>query len=303
MDTSTRGRERIQEYLNEPATFRMNPSGSQCQFIIDRAPNIGRRCMKSVAVHNEVFCDNHTMAHLNAGTSLTPASPNERRCEYYFLSNSKFIAEERCALPIANDVGAERTCQHHWGITDGESETSVKEKYGFLPQANSRGVPMTRQIHEYRVRRNESVRRANEAAQTNARQRRERLAARARVDSRSANTALQTQQHSARAVISRVQIIPFPPPQIVRERDLQLSQSGVVHSQLLQSVEDPFDDDEDTPPVTIGECSICMSRKRNAVFVPCGHLVSCNGCAVKLGPRAPCPVCRVSIDKVIKIFI
>ena len=36
------------------------------------------------------------------------------------------------------------------------------------------------------------------------------------------------------------------------------------------------------------ECTICMSRPRNAAF-PCGHVVACLSCAYRCNG---CPVCR-----------
>ncbi|KAI8750564.1 baculoviral IAP repeat-containing protein 7 [Biomphalaria glabrata] len=47
-------------------------------------------------------------------------------------------------------------------------------------------------------------------------------------------------------------------------------------------------------------CKICMDNETCATFVPCGHLVSCMECYNKV---QCCPVCKASIDSVIKTYI
>lgn len=51
-------------------------------------------------------------------------------------------------------------------------------------------------------------------------------------------------------------------------------------------------------------CSICLDAKKNALFVPCGHLSACFPCAqLILSSAQRCPVCRARIEKVVKVFI
>jgi len=47
------------------------------------------------------------------------------------------------------------------------------------------------------------------------------------------------------------------------------------------------------------ECVICMAEKRSAVFVPCGHHVTCMSCSAMI---KQCPLCRQTIEKTIKLF-
>jgi len=47
-------------------------------------------------------------------------------------------------------------------------------------------------------------------------------------------------------------------------------------------------------------CKVCMDRDVNTVFLPCGHLVSCDQCAPKL---RNCPVCRTYIRGTVKTFL
>ncbi|KAF3452033.1 hypothetical protein FNV43_RR08129 [Rhamnella rubrinervis] len=57
-------------------------------------------------------------------------------------------------------------------------------------------------------------------------------------------------------------------------------------------------DEEETEDVPDGQlCVICLMRRRQSAFIPCGHLVCCQYCALELrrevSPR--CPVCRQDI--------
>lgn len=47
-------------------------------------------------------------------------------------------------------------------------------------------------------------------------------------------------------------------------------------------------------------CKICMDRDIDIVFIPCGHLVTCNECSVSL---SKCPVCCGDIRQKVKTYI
>lgn len=51
-------------------------------------------------------------------------------------------------------------------------------------------------------------------------------------------------------------------------------------------------------------CSICFDAEIGVVFLPCGHLVCCAGCATEIQskPSPLCPLCRTSIHDSISIF-
>lgn len=60
-------------------------------------------------------------------------------------------------------------------------------------------------------------------------------------------------------------------------------------------------------PQQDSKCIACMERDRNIVFVPCGHLVMCEACSLKLlettdRDHAVCPVCRAEITDFVKTF-
>jgi hypothetical protein len=60
------------------------------------------------------------------------------------------------------------------------------------------------------------------------------------------------------------------------------------------------DDGQETAAVA-QDCTICMDKKRNAVFIPCGHMAACYKCAIKV--KNICPICRVSIKSVTKVYL
>jgi hypothetical protein len=47
------------------------------------------------------------------------------------------------------------------------------------------------------------------------------------------------------------------------------------------------------------ECVICKDHHRSIVFVPCGHLCSCESCSQNL---TECPVCRAAFATKCKIY-
>lgn len=51
------------------------------------------------------------------------------------------------------------------------------------------------------------------------------------------------------------------------------------------------------------ECVVCLAAGRDTVFVPCGHAMFCNACAVSLFNRkAPCPCCNQPIQIAVKMY-
>lgn len=63
--------------------------------------------------------------------------------------------------------------------------------------------------------------------------------------------------------------------------------------------------DEEAEYVPDGQlCVICLTRRRRSAFIPCGHLVCCQRCALSverdLAPK--CPLCRQSIRSSVRIY-
>ncbi|CAH8385909.1 unnamed protein product [Eruca vesicaria subsp. sativa] len=50
-----------------------------------------------------------------------------------------------------------------------------------------------------------------------------------------------------------------------------------------------------------GVCVICVDASSEAACVPCGHVAGCISC-LKETKRKKCPICRASIDQVIKLY-
>jgi hypothetical protein len=66
-------------------------------------------------------------------------------------------------------------------------------------------------------------------------------------------------------------------------------------------VTEPTSDEEEETAAVQQDCTICMDKKRNAVFVPCGHMAACYKCSVKV--KDVCPICRVTIKSVTKVYL
>lgn len=74
---------------------------------------------------------------------------------------------------------------------------------------------------------------------------------------------------------------------------------------LAREDPDPEIAADDTGEIPDGElCVICLTRRRRSAFVPCGHMVCCQRCALSverdLAPK--CPVCRQSIRSSVRIY-
>jgi E3 ubiquitin-protein ligase MUL1 len=44
-------------------------------------------------------------------------------------------------------------------------------------------------------------------------------------------------------------------------------------------------------------CQICMVNRRNTIFLPCNHILSCNLCAIKMDSKK-CPYCNTDVQAV-----
>jgi hypothetical protein len=51
-------------------------------------------------------------------------------------------------------------------------------------------------------------------------------------------------------------------------------------------------------PMPTSTCVICMEKDINSVLIPCGHAMCCEECTK--GIHNTCPVCRRSVNKVVK---
>ena len=49
-------------------------------------------------------------------------------------------------------------------------------------------------------------------------------------------------------------------------------------------------------------CRVCMEAEICFVFIPCGHICTCENCALN-GDLKNCPICRAKITKRMKTFL
>ncbi|XP_056162792.1 E3 ubiquitin-protein ligase SPL2-like [Syzygium oleosum] len=67
----------------------------------------------------------------------------------------------------------------------------------------------------------------------------------------------------------------------------------------------PVSEDDESRDVPDGQfCVICLMRRRRSAFVPCGHLVCCQQCALFVGREVSpkCPVSRQTISNIVRIY-
>jgi len=49
-------------------------------------------------------------------------------------------------------------------------------------------------------------------------------------------------------------------------------------------------------------CCICLNAKREVVFNPCQHHVTCGNCCVQLlKKKSACPICRTTVESYLKL--
>lgn len=85
--------------------------------------------------------------------------------------------------------------------------------------------------------------------------------------------------------------------QVRRVQQDNSAASGEAEAQVVS--------DEETGHIPDGElCVICLMRRRRSAFIPCGHLVCCQRCALSIERDASpkCPVCRQSIRTSVRIY-
>ncbi|CAL1376434.1 unnamed protein product [Linum trigynum] len=80
-----------------------------------------------------------------------------------------------------------------------------------------------------------------------------------------------------------------------------------LSQQSREETSDPplLDSEEDVTDVPDGQlCVICLMRRRRSAFIPCGHLVCCQVCAISVERESSpkCPLCRQLIRNSIRIF-
>lgn len=67
------------------------------------------------------------------------------------------------------------------------------------------------------------------------------------------------------------------------------------------------DNDDVLDMANIKPCGICMSKKAEIAFIPCGHLTTCLDCAdnLKKGHKHDrnCPLCRKPIKDFLRVYL
>ena len=50
-------------------------------------------------------------------------------------------------------------------------------------------------------------------------------------------------------------------------------------------------------------CSICCTRERDHILLPCGHCTFCANCAERCRARGRCPTCRTHVEQAMKVYM
>jgi len=79
-------------------------------------------------------------------------------------------------------------------------------------------------------------------------------------------------------------ILPPPPPPTTENTYLTLPQDINVNKTLREDI----------------MCSICNDNQQNILFIPCKHTLTCSECYKKLAHPRECPICRKTINQIIK---
>ena len=150
-----------------------------------------------------------------------------------------------------------------------------------------------------------------EAARTT--NRRDAATRQSRRAARAAATAAQPEAAVAPAAIveqrdSEPAAVPAPPPAAAEPPAAAPVQAAaapeVVEAPPLAPVTPILPPSPSPPPPPVEEeeteCVVCMDESREAAFTPCGHRVTCVGCAMKLlrGTSPLCPFCRERIQSI-----
>jgi hypothetical protein len=77
------------------------------------------------------------------------------------------------------------------------------------------------------------------------------------------------------------------------------SAAPVILSSAPQSMQAQRREDDERRRRT-RECVVCMEANIQVVFVPCGHIVCCAGCAEQV---QSCPSCRANIVQRVRTFL
>ncbi|WVZ55673.1 hypothetical protein U9M48_006305 [Paspalum notatum var. saurae] len=88
---------------------------------------------------------------------------------------------------------------------------------------------------------------------------------------------------------------------------IKLRREARQAQQMFEEAEDAIQEDDSSDEGEIGDgqlCVVCLRRRRKAAFIPCGHLVCCCKCALRVEREIDplCPMCRQDIRYMMRIY-
>ncbi|CAD6209822.1 unnamed protein product [Miscanthus lutarioriparius] len=88
---------------------------------------------------------------------------------------------------------------------------------------------------------------------------------------------------------------------------IKLRREARQAQQMFEEAQDAIQEDNSSDDDEVGDgqlCVVCLRKRRKAAFIPCGHLVCCCKCALRMEREAEplCPMCRQDIRHMIRIY-
>jgi hypothetical protein len=86
-------------------------------------------------------------------------------------------------------------------------------------------------------------------------------------------------------------------PEMIPDQDV-IELSHLLNAALTT----PREDDTATSVATALACVVCFSNEKSVAMIPCGHRCVCTTCADRVREEGKCPMCRSSIQGVMRVF-
>lgn len=84
-----------------------------------------------------------------------------------------------------------------------------------------------------------------------------------------------------------------------KRQDVKIAEEAVEEKEAVVEKAGEEEEEEDVPERS--QCVICMDRRKECIFMPCSHVVTCMTCGTR-EDLAVCPVCRQKIERRFKVF-
>lgn len=91
---------------------------------------------------------------------------------------------------------------------------------------------------------------------------------------------------------------PVPPPPPINHQVVQLAQLHTLPPTTSDAATEVASTVNDS-----STCAVCLEKRRTHVAIPCGHMCVCAKCSKTNLVRSKCPICRVAVEKWIRVHM